>query len=60
MAQRLIRRLCPHCKKLVKIEDINADSRQQITKTIKRISREELVTRVPADVMKSPAFYEPK
>ncbi|MDD2565298.1 MAG: GspE/PulE family protein [Candidatus Gracilibacteria bacterium] len=59
MAQRLIRRLCPHCKKAIKIEELKPDLRSQVTKSIKKIGREEIMSRVSSKILETPAFYEP-
>lgn len=59
MAQRLIRRLCPHCKKAIKIEELKPDLRSQVTKSIKKIWREEIMSRVSSKILETPAFYEP-
>lgn len=59
MAQRLIRKLCPHCKKQIKVEEINSNLRDQVTKTIQKISKDELLSRVDSEILKNPVFYEP-
>jgi len=58
MAQRLIRKLCPHCKKKIKAEELNKTMRDHVTNTIKRINKEELISRVDPEILKNPVFYE--
>lgn len=58
MAQRLIRKLCPHCKKQVKVDELNPSMKEQVTKTIKRINKNELISRVDSEILKNPVFYE--
>jgi type IV pilus assembly protein PilB len=59
IAQRLIRRLCPHCRKAVKAGDLAPKLQEDIRRSIGRTSKEELIERVPAEVLKDPVFYEP-
>gem|GEM_PF-3384099 len=59
MAQRLIRKLCPHCKKQVTVESLAPVMRDQVVKTIKKINKDELTSRVNEDILKNPVFYEP-
>lgn len=59
MAQRLIRKLCPHCKKQIKVEELNSSMKDQVTKTIKKINKDELISRVDPETLKNPVFYEP-
>jgi len=58
IAQRLIRRLCPHCKKPIKISDLWKDTLMNIKNAINLTDKEELRLRV-WDKMKAPIFYEP-
>lgn len=59
MAQRLIRKLCKHCKKQITIEDLKEELRTQVVRTFKKISKEELLSRVDPEILKNPVFYEP-
>ncbi|EKE30126.1 MAG: Type IV-A pilus assembly ATPase PilB [uncultured bacterium (gcode 4)] len=59
MAQRLIRRLCKHCKKAITVEELDPKLKNQVKKTIWKISKEELTRRVPAETLKNPLFYVP-
>lgn len=59
MAQRLIRKLCPHCKKQIPVESLTPTMRDQVIKTIKKINKDELTSRVSEEILKNPVFYEP-
>lgn len=59
IAQRLIRRLCPHCKKPVTIDELQPKMRASVEKAIKRTAKEELISRIPPEILQSPTFYEP-
>ena len=59
MAQRLIRRLCKHCKKAVSFEEIDPKLKDQVKKTIWRISKDELKRRLWDDAFANPKFFEP-
>ncbi len=59
IAQRLIRRLCPHCKKPVSMQDLEPKMKASVEKAIKRTAKEELILRIPADILQNPLFYEP-
>lgn len=58
IAQRLVRRLCPHCKKQVKFSEIWASTVENIKNAIQLTDKEELILRV-GDKLKNPVFYEP-
>ncbi|PZM85678.1 type II secretion system protein GspE [Candidatus Gracilibacteria bacterium] len=58
IAQRLVRRLCPHCKKQVKFSEIGASTVENIKNAIQLTDKEELILRV-GDKLKNPVFYEP-
>lgn len=58
MAQRLIRKVCEHCRKEITFDNLDPKLKDQIKKTISRISKKELIERVPQEKMKSPIFYE--
>ena len=59
IAQRLIRRLCPHCKKAVAMQDLDPKMKGNVEKTIKRTAKEELLLRIPTAILQAPIFYEP-
>lgn len=59
MAQRLIRRLCPHCKKPVPMQDLPVKLKTNVEKAIKRTNKNELLTRIKPEYLQKPTFYEP-
>lgn len=59
IAQRLVRKLCPHCKKPVPAKDIAPDILEKVSKAIKRTAKSELDERVGKEIMDNPIFYEP-
>lgn len=59
IAQRLIRKVCPHCKKSVKLTELPEQQRQTVEKAIKRTAKQELISRIPGEVLQNPQFYEP-
>lgn len=59
IAQRLIRRLCPHCKKPVAMQDLEAKMKAHVEKAIKRTAKEELISRISPAILQAPTFYEP-
>lgn len=58
IAQRLIRKVCPHCKKPVRLQDLHEDVRKSVEKAIKRTDKQELLSRIPGDILQNPLFYE--
>lgn len=56
IAQRLVRKLCPHCKKEVKFSDLWASSLESIKNAIQITDKKELMSRV-WDKLKNPIFY---
>lgn len=58
IAQRLIRRLCPHCRKEKKFSELWKDSMESIKNAIQLTDKKELLNRV-WDKLKNPVFYEP-
>jgi type IV pilus assembly protein PilB len=59
IAQRLVRRLCPHCRKVVPMQSLDAKMRAHVEKAIKRTAKEELLGRIPTEILQNPVFYEP-
>ena len=59
IAQRLIRRLCPHCKKAVAMQNLEPKMKANVEKAIKRTAKEELISRIPTQILQAPTFYEP-
>jgi type II secretory ATPase GspE/PulE/Tfp pilus assembly ATPase PilB-like protein len=59
IAQRLVRRLCPHCRKIVPMQSLDIKMRSHVEKAIKRTAKEELLTRIPTEILQNPVFYEP-
>lgn len=57
IAQRLIRKLCK-CKKAVAMQDLDPHVRWRVEKALKRTAKEELVSRIPAEILQKPLFYE--
>lgn len=59
IAQRLIRRLCPHCKKEIWVQNLDKDTLHNIQNALKLTKKSELTQRVSPEILKSPKFYEP-
>ncbi|MGE4443761.1 MAG: GspE/PulE family protein [Candidatus Altimarinota bacterium] len=59
IAQRLIRKLCPHCKKEIGVNQIDKDTLYNIQNALKLTKKTELTSRVSPEILKSPKFYEP-
>ncbi len=59
IAQRLIRRLCPHCKKAISMQDLAPKMKEHVEKAMKRTAKEELILRIPTAILQNPLFYEP-
>lgn len=59
IAQRLVRRICPHCRKKVSASELDPRMQESLKKAIRRTDKEELLTRVGADLLSNPHFYEP-
>ena len=57
IAQRLIRRICPACRKEVPFSEYDADTQARIRKAIARTRKDELLARVPAEKLKDPSFF---
>lgn len=58
IAQRLIKRLCPHCKEKMSMKDIWANTLSNIKHAINITNKQELQSRV-WDKLKQPVFYKP-
>ncbi|MFB0965641.1 MAG: GspE/PulE family protein [Patescibacteria group bacterium] len=59
IAQRLIRRLCPHCRKAVAADKLEPRMQASVKKAISRTNKNELTSRVSMDILQNPVFYEP-
>ncbi len=59
IAQRLIRRLCPHCKAEMNLSELDKESLANIKNAINVTPKEELRERVPEEKLKSPQFFKP-
>lgn len=59
IAQRLVRRLCPHCKKPIPYEQLEPKMQASVKRAIQRTNKEELISRVGQEKLSSPVFYEP-
>ncbi len=58
IAQRLVKRLCPHCKKKIWLNDLWKDTLANVKNAINLTNKKELKSRVWEE-LKAPAFYEP-
>lgn len=58
IAQRLIRRLCTHCRKAVPAESLEPRVQESVKRAISRTSKDELTGRVPMETLRNPVFYE--
>ncbi len=58
IAQRLLRKLCLHCKKEIDVTQIDGDTLNDIKNAIAMTPKEELLTRVWADKLKNPKFFQ--
>jgi type IV pilus assembly protein PilB len=58
IAQRLIRRLCPHCKKPVALSALDAEMKSHVERALKKTAKEELISRISTDILQKPVFYE--
>lgn len=59
MAQRLIKRLCPHCKKPMTMNELWKDMLNNIKNAIGITKKEELQERVWLEKLQNPVFYKP-
>lgn len=58
IAQRLIKRLCPHCKTTMPISEIDKDTLKNIKYSLSITPKEELLERVGKEVLEKPVFYK--
>jgi type II secretory ATPase GspE/PulE/Tfp pilus assembly ATPase PilB-like protein len=58
IAQRLIKRLCPYCKKPIDLKSLWTDTLNDIKNAINITKKEELAERVWMDKLKNPVFYQ--
>ncbi len=59
IAQRLLRRLCPHCKKEIWLNELDKESLDNIKNALNATDKKELMERVWEDILKNPKFYKP-
>lgn len=59
IAQRLIRRLCPHCKAQIWLNELDKETLWDIQNALKTTHKNELTSRVPAEILKQPKFFKP-
>ncbi len=57
IAQRLIKKICPHCKKKISFSEIDKTTLKNIKHSLSITPKQELLSRVWADILKSPVFY---
>ena len=58
IAQRLVKKLCQHCKIKVNLSDIDALTLKNIKHSLSITPKEELSSRVSVDILKKPIFYK--
>lgn len=58
IAQRLIKRLCPHCKVVMPNSEIDVEARTNIKNSISITPKKELLSRVWAEKLSKPTFYK--
>lgn len=58
IAQRLIRKLCQHCKKAIPMSNLDPHLKWRVEKALKRTAKEELLSRIPTEILGNPIFYE--
>lgn len=59
IAQRLIRRLCPHCRKAIAADKLETRMQASVKRAISRTNKTELTSRVSMEILQNPVFYEP-
>jgi len=60
IAQRLVKKICPHCKEKMPISEIDANTLKNIKHSLSITPKAELLERVWADILKAPVFYKAK
>ena len=58
IAQRLIRKLCQKCKKGIPMENLDPQIKAKVEKALKKTAKEELLERIPPEILQKPIFYE--
>lgn len=58
IAQRLIRKLCPKCKRPVAMQNLDPKMKAKVERALKRTAKEELLSRIPTEILQKPTFYE--
>ena len=58
IAQRLIRKLCQHCKKAIPMMQVETRLKNAVEKALKHTAKEELLARIPTEILQNPIFYE--
>ena len=59
IAQRLLRRLCPHCKKEVGVSEVDKETLLNIKNSLAATPKDELLWRVWEEKLKNPKFFQP-
>ncbi len=59
IAQRLVRKLCPDCRKPVLPQNLRPEVQASVKKAIARTAKSELIERVGEEILNAPVFYEP-
>jgi type II secretory ATPase GspE/PulE/Tfp pilus assembly ATPase PilB-like protein len=59
IAQRLVRRLCSHCKKETTISSLDKSTVLNIKNALSLTNKKELIERVGEENLKAPKFYSP-
>lgn len=58
IAQRLVRRLCPHCKREIWLNELDKDTLANIKNSLWATKKSELTLRVSEEKLKAPKFYK--
>jgi type IV pilus assembly protein PilB len=58
IAQRLVRKLCPHCRVAKRPEELDPKIQASVKKAIGLTSKDELLSRVGVERLNAPVFYE--
>lgn len=59
IAQRLVRRLCSHCKKEIWLNELDKNTLANIKNSLSSTKKSELTLRVSEDKLKAPKFFKP-